>query len=582
MKQHRYILMLFAVLLLLLLSGCNADHTITGMWKDINEEYYVQISDDGTYRETYYNMLLKCTLTDDDGILYYGPNGSAYFAKPGWSKNEHMFLNIGGRVRELERTQSPGVWHDLNAGIIAESTQLYAQYNLKSAMNIESAIYITNDYQFAFHVGDTTEDEEITYDWRTSTEKTIRGLISLSDDNRDVVLYTNGAQDAIILRKSPSGDYIGLRPIMSEADLTPEVSYTNEVLGTIGGYTLSGSAYDEDSGVRYVFEPSQLCTKYLQDGTAMHYAYFINDDGYMSLSCIDGFGSTDYMYYDVEQNLIYRLVYERDSWYTYLNRVNELGSDYADLKSKVETVVVDNPNSRLFLGTTQISETVELLSSVPDAEAAMNQSNIEQLRTVLDSIAEDEASRLEYEAQVQYELDMFLEEARQAAEQRRQFQEASDQQLQEWVDNHSYPIYNPWYGQTSMPGYDPWGYWTYEPDPWELKQQELPDNPGLSVKECWEQYDQPFYPRFYIEMRCTCATCWNSTYPVDKMADNIAFVDTNVIAPSTDITWDLEKVWTVNAAYGLVTGQNILCYTSNHNAVMEWERQAKNVYMVVG
>lgn len=589
-----------ALLLMLALSSCGSSKSVVGIWQDVDEEYCVIFSEDGTYTDSEFNLPFQYTV-DASQITYYTPAGDLVCSEPQWTMRGHLRVYIGGNYRELKQVKAASNMYNWGQQDKFRTRKSKDSYSVKTALNIESELFINDSGEYLFRTTPRAEDNFIE----------TQGLVAVSNDSRDFILYSNKGGVVDIMRASPYGMYLGALPMMNDGNLYSEIEYSNQSLGTQRGYLLDGVVALLDSGISYTFTTDSKCRKSLPTGETIPYNYCVSTEGLIALMSTDGILSTDYMYYDVEQGCIYRLVYQRDSWYDY---VSQLSSPV-----KEETRVVKDwsvPSSLASPAdrtkTIPVSYDPALIpqyQSIGQIEVAHSSWSIQQVQQYLQQLQHDETLRKEYEAAKESEQERIRRQMQSEDREREKVQAIMDARVQAEIaggvvspvfpDVSDTPSYNEsvddlsWLDSIlasldSQPSYDQDANSsspvvnTDDNVSSETPETATPTPPPSIDEESSGTSVPQFDPAFTVDFVCTCVNCYVQALPVELNANDVLLVDATVIEPGTCLSLEGYGMVVARASGGYTSGQTAVCYSNIHNAVSRFSSGTYNVYQVVG
>lgn len=167
------------------------------------------------------------------------------------------------------------------------------------------------------------------------------GMYANAGMGDNLYLYTDNATSCEVFRQSPHGTYVALYPFNGEVATVAD-SYANPVEQR--GYCISGSFTDGATRTTYVFAVDNTMVKTLQTGDQIHYGYFLDNEGLITLTCLDGLTDKDFMWFDKETGGVYRMVFERDSWTEYL-RIMADNAQVQTLSAQSDTSLLSTEDS---------------------------------------------------------------------------------------------------------------------------------------------------------------------------------------------------------------------------------------------
>lgn len=572
-------LALAGILVTTCLTGCSKDTALEGSWED-NTGYAIQFNSDGTFVESDYGRPLQYTYTQD-GIMYTWPDGYLRSASVNFTPTGQLSLRING----FERTFSPSKLkvrsEGWNADELNPSCQTSAKFVLSTSLPIQSELRLLADKSYSFSWG-----AELPEFWHKAGDNIKLGMYADCGAGEALILYSPDATVYDLMIESSAGSYLGALPLSGEvhnieADFSSPVNWR--------GYTMAGTVEDEAANIKYVFSSDNSMTKIGDDGTELAYAYFIDREGLINLYCIDGMLDTDYMWLDTEGEVVYRMVFKRDSWTDYMydiaqtdklsavasstteesiadKEVRFKAQDYEQIKS--DGIVLDNlfgERGNIVDAMYKDISNIEYKEFLTDVESVKNQS-----ATLSGSLEEQRQLEEQREEQKQ----KFLDEMAGLAEERKlKEQEAADEFGSEMEAlGYKYDSStDTWYIPGSV-DYYPDG---YTPDGNENFVQIPPSNGDITAN-----FGTPAtppstptvsgtisnYSSATVTFACNCVLCRTEHTPVEEGKDNVVLADTSVWEEGTKLligsNGNIDV--TVVDGKGAVQGKNLTVYSTDH------------------
>lgn len=594
---------LILVCALIGLCSCKGkEHSLVGSWKDVDEDYYVVFNDSGHYHDSIYNLGLQY-LDSGDHVSYYTPAGDMIYVEPEWTFRGNLRLYIGGAFRELKSVNATQDMYDWAEQSAFKPKQATVSYTAKSGSGVYSTLYLDDSNRYLYGITVPT------LYW----EGSMQGLVARSDDSRDYLLYFDEGNRVEMLRSSPYGEYLGALPLAVDGPLIVEKSYNNLALGEQRGYVLDGVLSIPQSGVTYTFTTDDRCVKSTPAGYSIEYTYYIGTEGLVALLPAMGIIETDYMYYDADQNIMYRLVYQRDSWYDFVSElIVEPVAEEKESKPWRLNASIAMPSTR--------SEHLPVAYSVEDSFLYPLLSDLDMdytlwgfqcISEVMQQIQADENLRKEYVAQqesAQERLRKQMEsderewskvkaimdarvEAELASGQVSNlsgslsdlpvYSDSSASDDLSWLDAFLASLENkPSYDQDANPSGPVVN--TDDAESSGTPESATSTAPPSTDTEIPDAEVSQFDPAFYVDFVCTCVNCHVQALPVELNADDILLVDADVIEPGTYLSVEGYGMVVARASGGYTSGQTAVLYSSSHNAVNRFSSGMYNVYKVVG
>lgn len=566
-KLLTHIECLFMLCCITLLSGCAADRTIEGSWKDIDGNYYIVFDTDGTYKDSTLGAPMPYFL-QDGVVVVVDPSGDFVYNKARWYIDGDLLLYVGGQERRLTRSE---VAVDAFSVVLPEdmgALELKDKYVAKSAVITGSAFCI---YEGNYYTLD-------------STLKSSKGKLFCSTEDSHYSLCDTENKTSDVMFKSSDGVFLGSLPLTSDENLEVLEDYSNKSLGLGKGYLLEGVLYAGHSGVTYTFSSDSVCVKSAYGIGDVVYNYYISENGLITLGSTTGVADDDYMLLDTISGQVYRFVYQQDSWFQYLSALalhveseeETLGAHYS--KATPKNYIQYLPYS---YSTSAESNYAELYQS----DLVYTERCVSAINCWLRDLENDEAARQEYLAQQQLEQQKFFDRVAAQEAERAKLQEELNKRVKSEVkeDLGKKDDTSSWYdrflpsGSTNSSSQ---GSGDDDPpvsEPEGGSNNTIVDSPATVPQE----EEKPFDPVFTIEFVCTCVNCHTLSLPVSMGTSDVLLVDRNVL--DGGITVRIEGYGNVitRDAVGYATGQNAVCFTDNHNAVKRLSGKQYNVHKVV-
>lgn len=302
--KKRYIIVLAGFLLLALAVGvCLAQYripVISGVWKDLNSEYYIAFFDDGTYTETTYNLARPYAV--NDGVLeLYGVNGQVSKAELGRTFGGRLTVIVNGVERVMTRTGDDPTLFKWGTEV---SGQPIVAYKLLANYDKDYYLRLYEDNKFISMLG----KEQVT------------GKYALTDEG-GLLIYTQGGVLYEYFQPWAGGFALGEMSTQLE-DVTVKENAVDD-----RGILIRGNAHDPTTGVTYEFQDNNTVKRTDSNGVTAEFIYFADTDGLVSMTDTLGLRVEDYLYYDALTNKAYRYVFQRDGWTDFLNDAGSVGGD---------------------------------------------------------------------------------------------------------------------------------------------------------------------------------------------------------------------------------------------------------------
>ena len=634
MKKWLYIVAC-TVLCAMLLSGCQKETTIIGKWVD-DTGYHIQFFDNGTFREDTFGTLLKYT-ADSNHVVYAWGDGYSRSSPLSYPDKGSMTMQISGAVRNFKSTKEEPVAVDWNLEELPVGTTTEGRFTLLGSSGIQSEVRLLSNNFFALSWGDA----EATLDnWKVASPTCVLGKYIDRGPGQSLVLYTGDDVGTVQYEQfveSSNGEYVAAYPLEGdtfrlEEDWNSPVNWK--------GYLIDCRVSDENTMVHYVFSKDNTVIKELSDGTTILYAYYIDKDGLITLSCLDGFLDSDTMWLDIAHNKLYRMVYKRDSWTDYMHAIAIADKSTTIAETSSNNRVMDaNLLTNVALVESQLlggygSALTNLYKTFGETDSEKASADFLHMKESQEYLASELLSREELAAQREKEKKEFLAEMGVLAEQKRIADAQAEQAVQEDMLAQGYtydPTTGSWYipgtvttgtiGEDGQPRLDPSSTGGIPVDPSTLPSPqhfggtgssappstptiaggtstETVTVPGTSMQgqtpdtttqgqipvqeEEPQKLDVPANATVAeVKYHCNCATCHTDDYPVAKGVTNVALVNPSYWAPGEAVilgdTVGSPQVTFVDSDGG-VTDMEIHAYFADHGWV---QAQSDGTYTVI-
>jgi len=267
-----------------------------GTWRDVDKDYYIVFRSTGQYVESTYNVERPYEVVDG-GVYLYDAAGEPYYVALRPSIGGVATLHLNGEDHKMRRATSLEAANPL---LYQWGTELKgkctAAYTLKQPLGKEYYLRLYDDQVFTSILGDETTVGKYA--------KTARG---------DILLLTEQGTRVDQLKQWANGAVFGA----IEGNMQAEVQKANMVDDL--GYLFSGSCRDDNTNTTYRFDKTGTCYRVQANGTATEFLYFADMTGLITMTDSAGSGVMDYLWYDAENQVVYRYVLGTDDWYTYLS-----------------------------------------------------------------------------------------------------------------------------------------------------------------------------------------------------------------------------------------------------------------------
>lgn len=262
-----------------------------GVWKDVDEEYYVKFYDDGTYVETDYNLPRPFEVKGDV-LTLYNANGQATTADLVMNYGGRLRVLLNGEERVLETTKRTPALYQWGEETV---TQSVAAYRLKAKFDEDCYLRFYEDDAFSYTLG---------------SDKVV-GKYAETLGGELLLLTVDGSLDERLVRWN-RGYAMG----RLETNITVETVKENAIEDR--GLMFRGDIYDASTRTSYQFDGDGIALRSTDDGTTEQFLYYVDTDGLVTLVDSAGLGVYVYLWYDEVTGQTYRYVFERDGWTDFL------------------------------------------------------------------------------------------------------------------------------------------------------------------------------------------------------------------------------------------------------------------------
>lgn len=428
--KHVKLLAVMIVLCTIILTGCARTPDLVGTWRD-SSGYTVEFREDGSYWESTYGASMRYTY-DNDGLLYYWPDGYPRYAEVSFEKNQ-LVLQINGKTRKFSSIDKSMVVPTTAVDQISSTANLSGKFKLLGNTGVSSELYLTADklYSLTYAVGAAAP-----MNWTTIADTTYIGLYADRGYGDSIIFYDGNCGACEMFKQSKDGSYLATYVLDGkvsglEADFSSPVSWR--------GFTMEGDFYDNNTQVTYHFGADNNMVKELPSGETMSYVYFVNTEGLVTLSCLDGYINNDNMWLDTTTGRMYRMVYERDGWTDYMYGMTQLSStstDSADVSgtfSETYTLRTDGvQDANIVMERSQELTALlcqpsmifgEVYSTLSESDMRTQDSNFREIANQEERLKEDLEAWEAFEEQKRKEKEDFLAQMADLAEQRAEAEE---------------------------------------------------------------------------------------------------------------------------------------------------------------
>lgn len=258
----------------------------TGVWKDVDSDYYIAFKVDGTYVETDYN-LAKQTVTTDNGMILYDITGKPNYVEFTRNYGGRAIVELNGVTHVMEASEDTPLLYDWESGITGVCV---GAYRLKLDLDEQFYLKLYDTNQYEITIGEERVIGKYLYDDSLN-------LILLSSDGTTEVLY-----------RCVEGYAFGSMNVNAEF-LSDGVKENKLILGRVS---------DPTTGVVYSFTNDNTVIR-LNGDISTEFFYYVDDTGMITMTDSAGSGVTDYLWLNTSTKNIYRYLVINDEWYQFLS-----------------------------------------------------------------------------------------------------------------------------------------------------------------------------------------------------------------------------------------------------------------------
>ena len=578
--KKRCILVFSVILILFVLVGCKEDQTIVGKWED-EEGYIIQFLDNGTFVENTFNCPMVFEF--DNGELMFGwVDGYLRKTTVTYVDSDNISFQINGKLRNFHKTNKD-IGTPWSEDYLSRQKIYTGKLNLIGNMGVSSEIILYNNNTFSLN---GKGDDEVS----------VSGHYADRGNSDCMILYTAESGDSVKYEKfieSPSGDYVSTMQLSGKLTNVEE-DWSSPI--TWRGYTAEGTVYNESNGISYSFEKDNTVRKICSDSISLLYAYFIDKDGLITLSSLDNYLDTDYLWVDNRTGDVFRMVYKRDSWSSYMyavavsdkqtvitNSIPGKGASYildSDLIVRSDLGVLDLPGEQEVI----FDELYQMADRSEEAVTLRDYLTVEERKATLEY---ELLTKEEREEQLRKEKEEFLAEMGVLAEQKRIADERAEAEMRANLEAEGF-VYDAesdtWYypGNVFIDDHVPTDPWDVPPIGGSTKNPiKVGDSTQFSGGSSsgdssgsigTSHANIPFVDtsKGYIKFLCNCDDCYNSESGLPKGSSNVALVDSTIFIPGTVVTFgdnSTDYQFTFVDSKGLAKGSSIYVYSTDHDWV---------------
>jgi len=268
----------------------------SGVWKDVDSEYYIKFLDNNEYVESMYNTR-RSYRVNANTITFFDISGAPSQVSIARNLFGKVVVTLNGSrhvMRACKEEPIMSQWTEVPSGTTT------ATFKLKNEFDNDANFWCYDNYV----VTGNYFGEKITGKWFRATDGTLLVFKEWGDSNPEVLL-------------SAGTNYVC--GVMN-TDINFNVLKQNLIEDK--GVLLSGSASIVDSTtgkeIMYNFYGDNKVTREVLGETSVSLVYYCDSDGLITINDNVGMGYKDYLYFDKENKTMYRYVFEPDSWANYL------------------------------------------------------------------------------------------------------------------------------------------------------------------------------------------------------------------------------------------------------------------------
>ena len=263
-----------------------------GVWKDVDDDYFIVFYEDGTYVETDYNIARPFT-AGEDSVILYDAAGEPYVVELKRNLGAHAVVYLNGKTHVMRASSEVPKLYTWSSGIIGNCVSAYKlKTDIGKSYNLR--LYDDNVYSAVL-------------DGTTTTGKFVRR------SNGDILLLSQEGETPDVLSAWEGG------LVFNELETTLEYESVNVLQGASAGMLLQGEVFDPDVGVTYRFSKDNEVSRVQLSGESTSFFYFADSGGLITMTDTAGSGVYDYLWLDQSTGSVYRYVLESDEWFEFLS-----------------------------------------------------------------------------------------------------------------------------------------------------------------------------------------------------------------------------------------------------------------------
>lgn len=266
----------------------------TGVWKAVDEDYYVVFKSDGTYVESTFNLPREYKY-NESSMSYFDIAGEAHTTSLRTNYRGRMTMTLCGETYVLEKT---------------DETPKLSSWSEGMTGNPLSAYKLVNDFPDFFYI---RLFDDFVYRSVCGEQETIGKYIITSDR----YLYLLSKDNTILMQWVPWSQ--GYAAFEMESNLTATGGLESDVV-TSSSIVLEGKAKTKDGGITYTFSEDGTVTVDMGDQHEYLYNYTATAEGLIMLKDTTGACTEDALYRDPDTGVLYRYVIATDGWFDYLSQ----------------------------------------------------------------------------------------------------------------------------------------------------------------------------------------------------------------------------------------------------------------------
>ena len=584
------------VLLLSTLVACQQTARLNGVWVD-DTGYYIEF-DDSTYRESKYGLDLPYEFSSGQ-LVYYWADGEPRTTDVTLD-GDTLKLSINDSLRTFRKTNKSPKMYEWSSEEVSRDYDIIGSYNLISKNTSASSITLFRGNHISIAGGTFDENSG---DIRIASEDVVIGKYAPDTESSDLYVYTSATGEnsqelyCSTFKYFSEGDYIAAGVLNGTAD---NINTHKNVDPSAWSYTLSGSFIDDASGLTYTFNTDNTVIKSDSYGMLLNYAYYVDSNGLVSLSCLDGSLDTDFLFLDTSKGKLYRMVYQRDTWVDYIHELSASGVTYSSTGEIQKESLLDSCFSIvdkdkivgadvkyiIVTNTTIEMPIMSLLNRMLELDKDGFQKDISSVQDQEVLLNLQQESKEQLEAEREKAKDEFLQKMKELAIQKELLEEnAAEDNKYQYDASSGNGFYDPNVGYYEyIDGSD--SEYVIHPRPSQVietptQQIEEDQENGVIVNPDNDGTTQDIQINFV----CNCQECRIDNSIVNKDNTDIVLADPNTYTPGDFIVIEIgseTKTVKVVDSNGTITGRSLSYWSTDHDWVTNQKSGLYKVTQAVG